>query len=250
MFAFSLQNISNCIRTRSVENITKASQEAEAPTFLTSFGPVVDGIFVNNDPAFNLENHGSLFQDLDLMIGLSVNEAFHLLSQKDIEFGIDLNKRDAIFRTLVRNLYQFHRTEILYAITDQYTDWTDPKHHPNSLRSTVLEALSDGLYAAPLIKLARLHASRNDEQISSSNNKPQSKKSNTYVYVFAHETRGMKRGGVQGSVHGEDMMYILGYPMMDKTYLSTSLYNHKFEDVDKVMSETMMRYISNFVKSG
>lgn len=216
---------------------------------MASYGPVVDGIFVNNDPAFNLENHGSLFQDLDLMIGLNLNEAFHLLSQKDVEFGIDISKRDAIFRTLVRNLYQYHRTEILYAITDHYTDWTDPKFHPNSVRSTVLEALSDGLYAAPLMKLARLHANRNDDSTISHNN-PQSKKSNTYVYVFAHETRGLKRGVVQGSVHGEDIMYILGYPMMEKTYLSNSLYNTKFEDVDKVISETMMRYISNFVKSG
>lgn len=34
---------------------------------------------------------------------------------------------DMISRTLVRNLYDFHRTEILAAIINEYTDWENPK---------------------------------------------------------------------------------------------------------------------------
>ena len=31
------------------------------------------------------------------------------------------------FRTLVRNLYDYHRSELLAAVTNEYTDWENPK---------------------------------------------------------------------------------------------------------------------------
>lgn len=31
------------------------------------------------------------------------------------------------FRTLVRNLFNFHRTEIFNAMVNEYTDWDNPK---------------------------------------------------------------------------------------------------------------------------
>lgn len=35
--------------------------------------------------------------------------------------------RSGNFRTLIRNLYDFHRKEILAALINEYTDWDNPK---------------------------------------------------------------------------------------------------------------------------
>lgn len=70
---------------------------------------------------------GALFRDIDLMIGTVSNPAHHLMSNYDLEHGIDQERRDKILRTLVRNLYDFHRTEIFNAIVNEYTDWENPK---------------------------------------------------------------------------------------------------------------------------
>lgn len=45
------------------------------------------------------------------------------LIQVDLEYGFEQARRDAILRTLIRNSYRFHLSEILATITNEYTDW-------------------------------------------------------------------------------------------------------------------------------
>lgn len=70
-------------------------------------------------------------------------------------------------RTLVHNLFNFHRNEIFDAILNEYTDWDNPKNHPKTIRNNVLAALSDALFVAPLIRTARMHST--DELPKTSN---------------------------------------------------------------------------------
>lgn len=69
------------------------------------------------------------------------------------------------------------------------------------------------------------------------------------MYVFAHETKGLDRGRLSDAIHGEDLPYILGYPLLEERD-SSSLYNYTFGKTERILSEAMMRYFSNFVKSG
>uniref|UniRef100_A0A915IRR1 Carboxylesterase type B domain-containing protein n=1 Tax=Romanomermis culicivorax TaxID=13658 RepID=A0A915IRR1_ROMCU len=253
----TFHNITTCIRSRSVDNVTRAAQKIEPPTFLTSFGPVVDGIFINNEPSLVLENYASLFQGLDLMLGLTTNDAFGYLSQKETEFGIDVPKRDSMIKTYVRNLYHFHRREIFNAILDQYTDWTDPKFHPNIVRTSVLNTLSDGLYGAPIVKLARIHASSSQSQNNRYGNSQQQDKKKTFFFIFSHENRHVRRGNVQGAIRGEELIYFLGYPLIAEKLSrnsagdSRSMYKTlKFDELDTVISQICLRYLANFVKNG
>jgi neuroligin len=143
----------------------------------------------------------------------------------------------------VRNLFDFHRKEIFDAIVNEYTDWENPHDHPKTIRNGVLDALSDALYTAPLLETARLHAGEDGN-----------KQSNTFVYVFAHETRSWDRGDsatrIRGAITGEDLPYILGYPLWNKRDADDFLYPSQFSSEDSAMSRVMMRYVSNFVKSG
>ncbi|KRY51457.1 Neuroligin-1, partial [Trichinella britovi] len=217
--------ILECMRGESVENITRAASLLDAPTFLSNFGPVVDGIVVNTDPAYNLEHHGTLFQEIDLLVGMTKHEAYEQLPTDKLQFGLDVNSRDAIYRTLVRNRYEFHRTEIFNAIKSEYNDWYNPGMHPITLRDSVLEALSDALYLAPATKVTRLHARGKTPGNMQTGHKDGSKRGSTYFYLFSHGTSGRPRFGLRESVHNEDLPYILGQPLLNNQQQSLTEYS-------------------------
>ncbi len=50
-----------CIRSRPILNLTKSVMDIEKPTFLSNFGPVVDGTIVINDPNINLGKAQGIF---------------------------------------------------------------------------------------------------------------------------------------------------------------------------------------------
>ena len=99
------------------------------------------------------------------MLGMTTNDAFAFFPQKDVDFGVDLCKRDAVWRTKEQNLFAYHRAETFHALADRYTDWTDPKRHPASIRSSLMNSLNDGLFTAPAVQVARFHAGHNEVMI-------------------------------------------------------------------------------------
>ncbi|PAV77947.1 hypothetical protein WR25_14027 [Diploscapter pachys] len=241
-FNDNADTILRCMQVHSAENMTKALHKIEAPTFLSSFAPIVDGQLIPNRPRVSFSaQFGSLFREIDLLVGLSVNPAHYILSNEDLKSGISLERREKIFRTLVRNLFDYHRSEILAAIIHEYTDWDNPKNHPKSVRNGVLAALSDVLFVAPLIETLRMHSSDEGQR-----------EANTYMFTFAHETRTVMQeqpnSGVRGSITGDHLPYILGYPLLDGDK-ENKLYSG-FNADDRGISRVMMHYIANFVKSG
>uniref|UniRef100_A0A915A7H0 Carboxylesterase type B domain-containing protein n=1 Tax=Parascaris univalens TaxID=6257 RepID=A0A915A7H0_PARUN len=238
----SIDTIVRCMQDHGPDNITRAAQRIAVPTFLSAFAPIVDGQMVPNKPsALFGSQFGSLFRDVDLMVGVTSNPAHHLLSNEDLRHGIDKERREKIFRTLVRNLYDFHRTEILAAILNEYTDWDNPKDHPKTIRNGVLSALSDVLFIAPTVETARLHSLDENHRDS-----------NTFMFVFSHETRQwldeQPNSGIRGSISGDHIPYILGYPLSNKNK-EEQLYSG-FNADDRGVARVMMHFISNFVKSG
>ncbi|TKR81310.1 hypothetical protein L596_015200 [Steinernema carpocapsae] len=238
----SIESIVRCMQDHSADNVTRASQKIAVPTFLSAFAPIVDGQMIPNHPKISFgAQFGSLFRDIDLMVGMVSNPAHHLMPNDDLLHGIDKARRDTIFRTLVRNLFDFHRNEILSAMINEYTDWDNPKDHPKTVRNGVLNALSDVLYTAPLIETARLHSLEDAPKVS-----------NTFLFVFAHETRAWLKeqpnSGLRGSFSGDHIPYLLGYPLSNKN--REEMVYSDFSADDKGLARVMMHYVSNFVKSG
>lgn len=56
------------------------------------------------------------------------------MSAEEEKYGIEVERRDRILRTLVRNLFTYHQQEILLTVLNEYTDWTRPfPPHPLSI---------------------------------------------------------------------------------------------------------------------
>lgn len=93
------ESTQNKLKVHSAENVTKALHKIEAPTFLSSFAPIVDGQLIPNRPRVSFSaQFGSLFREIDLLVGLSVNPAHYILSNEDLKNGVSLERREKIFR--------------------------------------------------------------------------------------------------------------------------------------------------------
>lgn len=91
--------ILRCMQDHSADNITRAARNISVPTFLSTFAPVVDGQMVPNKPKLSFgPEFGSLFRGIDLLVGMVSKPAHHLLADKDLTNGIEVTKRDRIFR--------------------------------------------------------------------------------------------------------------------------------------------------------
>uniref|UniRef100_A0AAF5CZH4 Carboxylesterase type B domain-containing protein n=1 Tax=Strongyloides stercoralis TaxID=6248 RepID=A0AAF5CZH4_STRER len=237
-----IRGILRCLQEHSAENVTEAATKLEVPTFLNSFAPIIDGQIVPNHPKISFSpQFGSLFREVDLMIGTVNYPAHSMLPNDDLLHGFDNGKRNKILRTLVRNLYSYHRKEIFDAIVHEYTPWDNPNKHPKQVRNEILSSLGDVFFTAPLIETARMHST--DEQ---------PKSGATYFFLFSYETKSWTKeyatNGIRGSLTGDHIPYILGYPLLDKRN-DQSIYSG-FSNKDKNIAKIMMNYIGNFVKSG
>lgn len=91
---------------------------------LSSFGPIVDGIVVPYEPRIMMEsmlfekkskaaNSGNEFFshfDGDILFGITKKECpLTVFSSYDERYGIEIERRDQVLRTLVRNMFDFHQ---------------------------------------------------------------------------------------------------------------------------------------------
>lgn len=58
-----------------------------------------------------------------------------LVSAMEDRYGMDVDRRERVLRTLVRNLFSFHQQEIYLTVLNEYTDWSAslPPHPLNIL---------------------------------------------------------------------------------------------------------------------
>uniref|UniRef100_A0A1I8BGX7 COesterase domain-containing protein n=1 Tax=Meloidogyne hapla TaxID=6305 RepID=A0A1I8BGX7_MELHA len=245
-----ISRILHCIQEQNLQNLTNAAKKVSnlSPTFLSAFAPLIDGQVVPNHPSLSFSpKYGSLFREIDLLVGTVQHPAQHLIADQDMQNGLNVERRDKILRTLVRNIFDFHRSEILQAILNEYTDWENPKNHSKSMRNGLMEILGDLLFTAPLIGTAKAH-SLDEGPI---------KAANTFFFVFAHETntwmKEQPNSGLQGSFTGDHLPYILGHPFTAGEAIDGSISTNKllqFSPEDKQICRVMMTFMANFVKSG
>ena len=96
----------DCLRSKSVKELL--SVKLNVSTYLTGFGPTVDGVVIPNDPFTLMSEDYSQFESYDLLFGVNRFESYDQFSAHDEKNGISSSRRDKILRTLVRNLFSFH----------------------------------------------------------------------------------------------------------------------------------------------
>ncbi|XP_022670199.1 neuroligin-4, Y-linked-like [Varroa jacobsoni] len=220
----------DCLKTKPASEIV--SVDIRAPEHHSAFGPCVDGIVVAREPHVLMEEHAmAQFKSYDVMFGVTSIEAYFFIAASEEKYGIEIDRRDRILRTLIRNLFSFHQQEILLTVVNEYTDWTRPFQHPLSILDGTAEILGDALVVAPLIRAAKLHA-----KVAK----------NSFVYLFGYMTEQGDYPNRVGAVHGEDLAYLFGAPLMPLV----SHFKSNFSKNEQALSEAFISYWSNFARVG
>ncbi|XP_049887755.1 neuroligin-4, Y-linked isoform X2 [Pectinophora gossypiella] len=251
-----------CLRERPLESLLSAP--VQAPDFAYAFGPSVDGVVIDtgdmlvnqdngyewggqalarpatgkNQNAINIINavlmRKSAVAQLtkyDLMLGVTKAEAYFAFSGDDVQYGIEADRRSKILKSFVRNTYSYHLSEILATIINEYTDWERPVQHPINIRDETLEALSDAQVVAPIVLTADTHSAL---------------RRNSYVYVFDYQTKYGDYPQRQGCIHGEELPYIFGAPLVG----GLAHFPRNYTKAEVALSESVMLYWGNFAKTG
>nr|XP_001810887.1 PREDICTED: neuroligin-4, Y-linked isoform X1 [Tribolium castaneum] len=247
-----------CLRERPLE--TLLSTPVIAPEFAFAFGPSVDGVVIDTgeppgdnphyefdalkpvkaEPqnAINILNNVLLRKSVvsklsryDLLLGVVKAEAYFAFNGEDVQYGIEADRRSKILRTFVRNTYSYHLSEILATIVNEYTDWERPVQHPINIRDETLEALSDAQYVAPVVHTADLHSAEHR---------------NSFLYVFDYQTKFGDYPQRQGCIHGEELPYLFGAPLVG----GFMHFVRNYTKSEVLLAETTMIYWSNFARTG
>ncbi|KAL7035906.1 hypothetical protein ACKWTF_008620 [Chironomus riparius] len=221
--------LGDCLRAKSYREIMNVS--VTAPEFTTIFGPIVDGLVVPSDP-HQVMAHSESFGQFDLLLGMSELESFNILGRDAINNGIAQVDRDHNIRKYLANRFD-KRLEVAFLSTLKEYSNTFLKSKSMSFhdhRDMLLEILSDARVTAPLIQTGIYLSRRNPK---------------CYMYVFAHNAEAGEHATISQSIHGEDLPFVFGAPLGNAGPFQTS-YNAE----ERLLSEAVMRYFSNFAKTG
>ncbi|XP_070143189.1 neuroligin 4-like isoform X3 [Drosophila kikkawai] len=315
------EQIVDCLRDVPLEDLYSA--DIQAPNFLTSFGPSVDGVVIrpghsnldiddlmarnsrrsSADSGFQSNAGGSggggggngpgsggsggggggggggfgsafgggyaggggagsasMGGHYDVLFGVVTGESIWRFSAHDIQNGFEGERRDKIIRTYVRNAYNYHLNEIFYTIVNEYTDWDRTSQHPINTRDTAVAALSDAQFVAPIVRAGDILAANSPPPVSSSSptgsaggNAAASTSAGStlpagrcYFYVFDYQTKDGDYPQRMGTVHGEDLPYIFGAPLVD----GFSHFPQNYTKSETALSEAVMIFWTNFARTG
>lgn len=200
------------------------------PKYHTCFGPSVNersGALPR--PVDSLLTDPMYESPISLLFGVTKHEAIRYLKESDVEGKMSESRKQQIMRTFVHNLFSYQKQRLFEILDHDYTDWESSLER-RSRRDNTLELLSDGLYVAPLMKLGEYH----------------SKKSDTYFYSFSYSSRAENIPHWSGSIHGEELPYVFGAPLVD----GLSPFQSEFSKSERMLSEAVMTYWTNFARTG
>lgn len=232
-----------------VREILNTLEMAPEYRFVTRLGPVVTA---NLFPGANLR--ASLdgrpwgrgrrkvvpkFSSVDIMFGITKSAAYDWLKDPGSGVGIQYTEFDRQLRTFVRNNFAFHQQKLYDILSNFYIDWTkmassNPMEMEHSLLVSWLNLLTDAMYNAPSFEVAMKHAA--------------TAKARTFTYIFAHHSNIPGYPQWTSGLHADDLMYIFGAPILRNEGVRP--FPKRFLVSDRLLSEAMMRFVSNFIKSG
>ncbi|KAK9737697.1 Myb/SANT-like DNA-binding domain [Popillia japonica] len=259
------EEIVDCLREMPLDELLQADADVTPPSYLSAFGPSVDGVVIKTDFAKELVTYfkpsdlqsfvGPVNANMkrseatltprgsntyDLLFGVVTSEALWRFSASDIQAGFEGERRDKIIRTYVRNAYTYHLSEIFFTVVNEYTDWERTVQHPINTRDAAVAALSDAQFVAPLVQTGDLLSAKPPQP----GQEPTGPK--TFFYVFDYQTKDGDYPQRMGTVHGEELPYFFGAPLVDG-------FNHfprNYTRSELALAEAVIIYIANFARTG
>ncbi|XP_013780687.2 acetylcholinesterase-like [Limulus polyphemus] len=190
------------------------------------FVPVVDGAFIDEQPSVSLNTRN--FKKTNVLMGSNLDEGtywiiYYLTELFKKEEDVYLTRED--FINSVKELNPYIGEAAQQAIIFQYTDWL----HPNSsihIRDAIDKIVGDYHFTCSVNDFAHHYAEAGNE---------------VYMYYFTHRSSVNPWPRWMGVMHGDEIPFIFGEP------LNPALTYTKEE---KLLSKKMMRYWTNFAKTG
>ncbi|XP_078390362.1 bile salt-activated lipase-like [Cetorhinus maximus] len=219
-----------CLRQVPAKDIVLAIQvkellNKEKIVFFLPFAPTIDGDFLPSEPVTLFENS----RVNDYLLGCNSGDAHLFVSAwfpgVNIPFGIDQAK----FRTAVEKVMGSLGEAAVESAIFEYTDWENPTQL--SRRKGLSQLYTDFEFCSPAFSSAQKHA-----MISGN-------ASRTYAYQFSYPSKMPNVIWPEwiGALHTEELQYLFGRPFsMSKSY----------NNQERELSKTMMRYWTNFAKTG
>ncbi|GFY37874.1 neuroligin-4, X-linked [Trichonephila inaurata madagascariensis] len=225
-------NLIKCLRQRPLSDFKRV--QIVVPEYLTSFGPMVDGIVIPADPEKLVLYPSPEMKNapkIDVLMGFTRVESFSFFTAADERYGLEGVRRDRMLRTLVRNLFTFHLQEIFLTIVNEYTDWTRPVQHPVNILDGTIDAMTDALVVAPSVSSANLFSKTMH---------------NIFLYVFNYPSDASDHPQKVTCVHGDDMRYVFGAPLVQ----TMAHFTDNYTKAEMGLSEGIMKYWTNFARTG
>ncbi|OQR78769.1 neuroligin-1-like [Tropilaelaps mercedesae] len=236
----NLESTMECFRERPADEIARASLALQVPDHLCGpFGPTPDGDMVPLDvyEALHSESRQASFAKLDLIVGVTKWESLQLFNDYQRVHGIEPTFKERTLRTLIRNLYVYHQNEIFFSVSNEYTNWSRGESSTLDVLQDTADALSDSTVVAPAIELATLHS-----HLTSIGKFQRS----THLFVFSYQSSSCDYSHLYSCTPGaEDAFnFLLGVPLIE------TLSNTNYSRQDAQVSELMLNYINNFLRTG
>ncbi|XP_022343841.2 neuroligin-4, X-linked-like isoform X5 [Crassostrea virginica] len=230
-FTNDIEGLTKCLRSRSAQDLVNSSPAAPKYHSCMAPSPNPYGEIFRAPVEKLMKESRNTFTSIPVIFGVTSSEAYMYLKQKELTDGISEQRKSQIIRTFVLNNFQYNRQKIFDILYHQYTSW-DTVQTEFTRRDNILQLLSDGLYVAALVKMAQEHSLSTD----------------TYLYAFTHATVSdtAQYHNWTSAVHGDELAYIFGAPLVE----GVTPFSDKFTPQEKVISQTMMRYWTNFAKTG
>ncbi|CAG9829909.1 unnamed protein product [Diabrotica balteata] len=236
-------DFAECLRKKRLEEIMAAG--AITPDYKTRFGPIVDSLVVPNEPKKCMTQYHDIFRRFEVIYGVNEIESINLLDPIGLSHGLLLKERDQELRTYFRSRCEMKPEVCLQRTLDEYgandiltnvnsgQKYSYQMYEPNQAikaRDVLLDILSDARSVAPMIQTAKYHSLLNMQ---------------SYFYVFKHKTTS-KNYIREKTYTGEELPYVFGIPLGGPKYHFTD----KYTDQERLFSEIVMMYFSNFAETG
>ncbi|CAG0924216.1 unnamed protein product, partial [Notodromas monacha] len=227
------EELADCLRTRSVEELLAAASRVMLPSFTTAFGPVVDGVLIQAPPRRSIQNYLDMLSRYDVMQGVVSAESYFMFDDTDIRYGMEERRRDKMVDSFIKSNYVMKSEEILAAVMVDYTNWKKMDVDRDSTRDTAMDIFTDSTYVAGQVEMANFHAAENPK---------------SYFYVFAHQSKFGDYSTKFGCIHGEELPYLFGVPLEGP--VGANHFQSNFTVPESFLSQMFMAFVTNFARTG
>ena len=232
----SIYDIIYCLKDQDADKFPRHEYDPDVTRGFIGFPfvPVIDGSFLSESPETHFRTGN--FKRTNILAGSNTNEGFYFLVYGYAGLHFDLNSNGTLSRTqfhmILHNTFQhfpqYPQTLNSFgqdAIVFQYTPWKNPDSETMN-RDAVDQAVGDLMFVCPVVDLAEHYAKR-DQKV--------------YYYDYNHRASYHHWPEWMGVLHGDEIMFAFGEPFNPR---------YNYTKNEQKLSEKIMRYWTNFAKTG